>query len=282
MISTILLAIIFPVISIVFFKEFEKQKVDSFSAIVFNYLGAIFIGLAVFVTPEQFIETPQQPWFVPAIIMGLLFILNFYLIARTTIYHGISMATFANKISLIIPIIFTILYFAESATWSKIMGVLLALISIYLLTLYDSKQTGDKLTVFPLLVFFCTGIAETFINFSQKIYLSTEGDLSYFVVGSFACSFVLGFILLLFRAKSITMRNLLAGLLLALPNTFGIYFFIKALNQNDDSSTVLPIINIGALVLAVVLGILLYKEKFSFSKLGGLLLVFLSIILLSV
>lgn len=282
MISTVLLAIIFPVISIVLFKEFEKQEVDSFSAIVFNYLGAIFIGLGIFITPEQFIETPQQPWFVPAIIMGILFILNFYLIAKTTIYHGISMATFANKISLIIPIVFTILYFAEPATWSKITGVLLALVSIYLLTLYDSKKTGDKLTLFPLFVFICTGIAETFINFSQKIYLSNEGDLSYFVIGSFACSFMLGFTLLLFRAKLINMRNVLAGLILSLPNTFGIYFFIKALNQSDDSSSVLPIINIGALVLAVVLGILLYKEKFSFSKLGGLLLVFLSIILLSI
>ena len=61
----------------------------------------------------------------------------------------------------------------------------------------------------------------------------------------------------------------------------GLYYFIKSLNENADSTSVLPVMNICTLILAILLGIIFYKEKLTKSNWIGFSLAILSIILLT-
>jgi len=278
---SVLLAIVFPVVSVLLFKEFDKRNIEALSAIIFNYLGAIIIGLVLFVTPVQLLEIPSQSWFYSCLVVGFLFILNFYLIAKTAICHGVSIATFANKISLVFPVIFTIIYFNEPSNWIKITGISLAIFSIYLLTFKGASATKSKGYLFPLFIFVATGVLETIINYTQKTYFETGNEIGYFVISAFLVSFIFGLVLLMFKLKSITFKSILAGLLLSIPNTLGLYYFIKSLNENADSTSVLPVMNICTLILAILLGIIFYKEKLTKSNWIGFSLAILSIILLT-
>lgn len=280
---SILLAIFFPVVSVLLFKEFDKREVDTLPAIVFNYFGAILLGLVLFVTPNQFVLIHQQDWFVSALVVGGLFLLNFFLIAKTAVHQGISIATFSNKISLVFPVIFTIVYFGESTSILKIVGIALALLSIFLLTFksVNSKFPSKGSASYPLLIFVFTGIAETLINFTQKKWFTSADEISYFVVSAFFISFVLGVVLLVVKKIKISRKSFVAGLVLSIPNTFGLYYFIQALNQNFDSSSVLPIINIGTLMFAILIGYFLYKEDLTPRNWLGVIAAIGSILLLS-
>ncbi len=280
---SILLAIFFPVVSVLLFKEFDKREVDTLPAIVFNYFGAILLGLVLFVTPNQFVLIHQQDWFVSALVVGGLFLLNFFLISKTAVHQGISIATFSNKISLVFPVIFTIVYFGESTSILKIVGIALALLSIFLLTFksVNSKFSSKGSASYPLLIFVFTGIAETLINFTQKKWFTSADEISYFVVSAFFISFVLGVVLLVVKKIKISRKSFVAGLVLSIPNTFGLYYFIQALNQNFDSSSVLPIINIGTLMFAILIGYFLYKEDLTPRNWLGVIAAIGSILLLS-
>ena len=281
MILTVLLSIAFPVVSVLLFKEFDKREVDTLPAIVFNYLGAILLGSVLFISPVQLIQIHVQDWFWSAIVVGALFLFNFFLIAKTAVNQGVSVATFANKISLVFPVIFTVLYFGESAGILKIIGIALALCSVYLLTFKSSSLPKSPFGLFPLFIFVFTGIAELLINFTQKIYFTSDSEISYFVIACFSISFVLGIGILLFQNKRIRRKEVAAGLLLSLPNTFGLYFFIKALNSFQDSSSILPIMNIGTLLLAIFVGFILYQEKLTNRNWLGVLAAFASILILT-
>ncbi len=278
---SIILAIVFPVISVLLFKEFEKKNIEALPAIVFNYLGAIVIGLFLFVTPVQLTEIHQQDWFYSSLIVGFFFILNFYLIAKTAISHGVSIATFSNKISLVFPVVFTILYFQEPSNWSKIIGIILALISIYLLTFKRLNKSKNKFFLFPIFIFVCTGILESVINYTQKVHFVQENEIGYFVISAFFVSFLLGIGLLFFKKGAFQIKNILGGLILSISNTFGLYFFVKSLNENQDSTSVLPIMNIGTLLLAVLVGFFLYKEKLTARNWVGVFLSIVAIFLLT-
>ena len=276
---SIVLAILFPVFSVLLFKEFDKRNVDTLTAIVFNYLGAIILGLFLFVTPNQLASVHLQDWFVPALIIGGLFLLNFFLIAKTAINQGVSVATFSNKISLVFPVIFTIFYFGESTNFWKITGIVLALVSIFLLTIKSSKSI---IGLYPLFIFVCTGIAETLINYTQKKFFTDSNEIGYFVISAFMISFVLGVIFLLVKRVKLRVKNITAGLLLSIPNTFGLYYFVKSLNQNIDSTSVLPVMNIGTLLFAILVGYFLYKEKLTVLNWLGVIAAILSISFLTI
>lgn len=279
---SVILAIVFPVFSVLLFKEFEKRNVEVLPAIVFNYLGAIFIGLFLFVTPAQLIESPSQPWFYSSLVVGFFFIINFYFIAKATVNNGVSIATFSNKISLVFPVIFTIIYFNEPTGALKIAGIFLALLSIYLLTFKGINNKSGAFLLFPILIFVFTGIMETLINYTQKLYFNHDNEIGYFVITSFAISFLMGIIVLVFKKNSFKMKSIIAGLTLSISNTFGLYFFVKALNEHEDSTSVLPILNIGTLLLAILAGTFFYHEKLTLRNWVGIGLSLLAILFLTI
>lgn len=281
---SILLAILFPVVSVLLFKEFDKRNIDTLTAIVFNYLAAIALGLVLFVTPSQLLTIHHQPWFESALVVGALFILNFFLIAKTAVNQGVSVATFANKISLVFPVVFTIAYFCESTNVWKIVGIALALLSIFLLTFKSAnrvKSSNSVLVLYPFFIFIFTGIAETLINFTQKKWFVSSNEIGYFVIAAFFISFVFGIILLTVKRVKLNLKNVIAGLVLSIPNTFGLYYFVKSLNENTDSSSVLPMMNIGTLLFAILVGYFLYQENLTTRNWLGIVAALVSILLLS-
>lgn len=279
----IILAIALPVFSVVLFKEFDKHKVNTLHAIIFNYLGAIIIGLFLFVTPSQLIDLPKSPYLWQSILIGFLFLFNFYIIARTAQLRGVSFATFANKMSIGIPILITVLWYNELVSVSKTIGIFLTFLAIFFITRNKkSKDNNSKLIWLPLAVFVFTGIAETIINVTQKDYFKDSSEIGLFVITSFLFSFLFGIIILISQLKKITFRSLVAGLVLSIPNTLGVYFFVKCLNSSVDSTSILPVLHIGSLVLSIFIGYVIYKDKLTVINWIGIAVAFIAIFFLQI
>lgn len=280
---SIVLAIIFPVLSVVLFKLFLRYEIRSFQAIVTNYLFA-FLICYLLSNGENFpIENVfKKYWLHLSAIIGVLFVVNFYLIALTAQKISVSLATMANKISLVIPVMASFMVFQEKSTMLKFIGIILAFVAIYMITFSNGRLIIDRKYIhLPILIFVNTGIIDTLINFTQKRFLEDGNEQEFFVAVTFLFSFTFGLIFLTPKMKSVRIRSILGGVILSIPNALGVYFLFNSLRSGFDSSVVFSLVNLGSLLLAVILGYTFFKERLRPINWAGLLVAFITILILS-
>jgi len=129
----------------VIFKFFGKFKVNSLQAIIFNYLTACIVGFSVYGKPLSVLELSSFNWFYYTLGLGLVFISVFYVMAITTQKNGLSVVAVSSKMSVVIPILVGVFLYNESIGRLKVAGILIALASIYLVTVNPNKIKGSSL-----------------------------------------------------------------------------------------------------------------------------------------
>lgn len=281
-----ILVIVLNTLLSVLFKIFPKYNIDTFQAIVFNYItcvitGTWYLGAMPFTTTQM-----HAAWLPYAIIMGIAFISVFNLIGYCTKTIGITATTISNKLSLIIPVIISIIAYNETSTTLRIIGMLLAIPAVY----FSSKKTekADKQNSWKLiaLLFLLSGLLDSFVKFVETTFLNHTEDQAYYTIYVFSTAAIIGMGILiqnLIRKKTkFELKNLIAGCILGIPNYFSIYFFIKLLNSHImNSSAIIPIANIGVVVCAAIAALFLFKERMNKVNTIGLLLGIAAILLIA-
>lgn len=287
----LLLAILLNAYLSVSFKVFPRFKIDTLQAIVFNYwtcvlTGSVFLGYFPISGASM-----GEGWFPWAIVMGCLFVSIFNLMGYVTIKESVAISTIANKLSLVIPVLFAVWLYNEPLTWLKIAGIILAIPAVWL-SVRSRKGIPSKAGYFwPLLLFFGSGFLDTLVNFvTQKYFASGDNALqsgqAAYLVHSFAAAATIGLLLLLYLwstgRRQFAWRNVLAGIIIGIPNYFSIYYLIRLLNSGFmDTSAAIPVVNIGIVLTASVAAILFFKESTSRQRLTGILLSIIAILMIA-
>lgn len=252
-----------------------------------NYFIACMVGFFGYLEPEDISGIPEKPWFIGTLILGALFIIVFNLAAITTQRSGLSVVSVATKMSVTIPVLFGIYYYQENAGILKILGILLALVAVYLTSIKAKNGIAikKKNLIFPILVFLGSGIIDTTIKFLESGYVN-KTDVALFSSTIFSVAGTIGVIILCIQAAQgklrVTGKNILGGIALGIPNYFSIYFLVLALRNNGfDSSTVFTINNVAIVLVSTVLGIALFREKLIPKNWIGIILAVISILLVA-
>lgn len=265
------------------FKSFEKFNINNLQAIVFNYVFAFSTGILVSNSPNTFKDDFSSEWIFYAFLLGFLFISLFQIMAWVSQKLGVATVSIAVKMSLIIPVSAGVFLYSESLGALKLTGILLALISVILVTYKGQTKSQKSFTylLLPIVLFLGSGFLDFSLNYSQK-FLVPSSELSNFSGSIFGFAGIYGLIYWLTYEKSkFNSKNILAGFILGIPNFGSIYFLVKALDSSIfESSTIFSINNVGVVALSALLGFAFYKEKVNLKKLIGLSFALLSIILL--
>ena len=128
----LLFSILASTLIFILFKSFDKFKVNTLQAIVFNYLVACIFGLSRYEKDIKIQEVVQSEWFYGAIFLAFLFIFTFNIMALTSQRNGLSVASVASKMSVIVPVVFGVYVYNEGVSFQKIAGILIALMAVYL------------------------------------------------------------------------------------------------------------------------------------------------------
>ncbi|MBT6881435.1 MAG: EamA family transporter [Flavobacterium sp.] len=269
----------------VIFKLFDVLKVNTFQAIVVNYFVAAVLGFYLSNNSVSFQEIPNQPWFIGAFLLGIMFILVFNIMALTSQKNGLSVASVSSKMSVVIAIVFGVWYYEESLGFIKLLGILLALIAVYLTSVKEKKETTVKQVslLFPILLFFGSGAIDTSLKFIETRFVE-EGGVPLFSATIFGCAFILGMIILLYQiirgAFRLEFKNILGGILLGVPNYFSIVYLLKALSTDGmESSTAFTLNNVGIVILSTLFGLFIFKEKLIWKNWLGIVIAIVSILL---
>ena len=276
----------------VIFKSYGKFKVNTENAIVLNYLMAATIS-GISVIPEfSFLDMCKSPWFFNAVGLGFLFIVIFVAMGYSSILAGVAITSVASKMSLAIPVAFSIIYFNEDITAFKITGFILAIPALILSSWSgkkgEVKQTGFINKLIILAVFFGSGTIDTLLKFNEYKWLQTDADNRAFIFIVFASAFVLGIFYMLFQflrnpAKNkLTTKDILGGFALGVPNVLSAYCLIKSLESPTlEASVVFPLNNIGVVILSSILGFVIFKEKPTTQNIIGYCLCLIAIALIA-
>ncbi|MFY9242100.1 MAG: DMT family transporter [Polaribacter sp.] len=282
----LLLSIIISTGLFVIFKYFGIYKVDVLKAIFVNYLVAFVMGFALAERDFSFVEIPKQPWFLGAIFLGALFVSVFFIMAMTAQKNGVSVASVAGKMSVVIPVFFGVFLYNESVTFLKIFGIIIALIAVYLASVKEKSIVKNNAgLLFPILLFLGSGAIDTCLKYIEVSFVPKE-DVSIFSGSLFGIAALFALLILLIKAakkrEPFGTKNIVAGLALGIPNYFSIIFLLKALQtEGFESSTLFTINNVGIVILSTIVGILLFKEKFSLKNKIGVALAILGIVIVA-
>ena len=225
----------------------------------------------------------------PAILIGIVFVSTFYLMAKTTQLRGVATATVASKMSLAIPVVFSLFIFKISTnsldTWNYF-GIILAFVAIILVTKKkvegQSKQTFSfKYYVLPFSIFLLGGLIDTSLNYINHRWLTDESS-AIFTIMVFGFAFIIGLGIILIMKIKFKTKDILAGIALGIPNFFSIFFQLKALSAFDNNGALLyPSLNIGIIIGSTIAAILFFKEHLSRLNKIGITIAILAILLLS-
>ncbi len=269
----------------VVFKITARRKMDTYNVIVINYIVASLLGFLISGFPTR--ETFTSNWLVFAIIIGILFIVVFLLIAYSTKVSGIALTTVAVKMSVILPILFSIFYFSEDISFLKVIGIILAMIAVYL-TVHkkqDHNITKRIAIILPVLLFLGSGTIDSLIKYTQATFLQEDSTIMFTSV-LFTIAAICGILYSPLRKKSFAayFRKdiLVSGTILGIINFGSLYGIVMALESNVfDSSVLFGINNIGIVVLSVILALALFREELTLRNKAGIILSVITIILLS-
>lgn len=271
---------------LVIFKIAGRYRTDNFALVVINYFVASILGIALGSMPALSGDR-ETGWYIMAVVTGISFIMVFVIMAYTTQKAGMAVSTIAAKMSVAVPILFSIKAFNETLTPHKIIAIIFALIAV-LLTVYrknNFKPSNRKAMLLPLLLFIGSGSVDSMVKYSQEVYVTTSQSVQFSTL-LFMVAAISGFIVLLFRQSSrkevLKPKTLIAGLFLGVANFGSLWGMINGLDSKIfDSSVFFGINNLGIVMLTILIALLIFNEKLLVINKIGILLSIIAIIFLS-
>jgi drug/metabolite transporter (DMT)-like permease len=264
---SLLLSILSSTAILWIFKLIEREKIALLPPIIVNYLVGSVLGFIISgsQTATYFQETP--PWVIYSLLM---LIGNFYLIGRSTQKAGVAVTSIAAKMSFVLPVLFSLFYDRNDYfSNAKIILLLLAVISMILVVFPRKAQQVDaKNILLPVALFFGLGVLDSIIKYCQYHYINNPESSSVFSAFNFSVAGIIGIGILFtnktYRTDLKKLKVWFLGALLGIANFGSMYFLINALNDlKFNNSMVFGINNLGIILFAVLLGMLLFKERFT-------------------
>jgi len=241
-------------------KYNASRQSSTLQMLAANYLTAS--GLALV---RILLDTESQSFSLYALFfgaaVGILFAAGFFVFAQAVLRAGTAMATTASRLSVMIPILLSVLFFAEMPHRLQYAGFALTLLTIFFFYLsLRSMGTGGlhssayfSLSAVTLLM----GLGDFAMKlFKESSPAATEGWMLFFI---FSSALLIISTATLRSREAIDPKAVLNGFMLGVPNMFSSYFLLAALARLP-AVLVYPFVNIGIILITSLAAWLIWGE----------------------
>ena len=241
-------------------KQGHVKNVNVAMLINGNYLTASLIALGFILFKYGFHYSIEAILF--GAVLGILLAGTFVIYSKAISLAGTALATVSARLSVLIPVLLSIMLFGESPNIKMIFGFLLALVTLYLFYLslknHNNGSTSKNKYLYLLALLLGIGL----IDFSMKLYehkfLPEEKGVFVFTI--FFSAFIYTLIYLFVKKIKFDKSTYNLGLILGVPNVLSIHFLLAALSELP-AIVVFPVMNIGVIVVTATTAYLIWKEK---------------------
>ncbi|NUG12325.1 DMT family transporter [Acinetobacter seifertii] len=257
----------------VLLKNLKKKGYQPMQMIAWNYASASLLCYWWFKPDIQHISTQNTPWWL-IFALGIILPSIFLCLAKSLEYAGIVKTEIAQRLSVVLSLLAAYFFFHEQFSSLKLLGIGLGIFAVFLIVFGQfngSSGQQSKKAVFALMsVWFGYAAVDILLKYTSSLGLQFTLTLNLI----FITSFILSITYLFFQKKSVwNFKNTLAGLLLGVLNFSNIALYVKAhILLKDSPAIVFASMNILVVLLGIVCGVVLYKEKLKLPTMLGTIL----------
>lgn len=267
-----------------FLKLSESRDLNTIRVLTVNYFvasaAALFLNIHSGPDIEQ-IELISQPILLSGFV-GAIFIANFFFYSKSVFHNGVGISIAAMRISLIIPVLLSTIWYMELLSLVQWVGVFLVFATLFLLLprkrkvdFKIKKESGWLL----LLLFLGTGVGDASLKVFESEYSEIIGK-ELFMGFVFLTAFIIGIMTLVIRREfQFNLKEMMLGMAIGIPNLLTSIFLIMAL-ERMNGAVVYSSVNVLTVVGGTMIGIIIWKDHFTKTQWAGILLTIISIVLL--
>lgn len=264
-----------------FLKLAKRAEQRLLNVLVVNYITATLFSL--FIVDKELLGKTELsfPLIALAGFLGFIFIANLLVYSSSLHRIGMGISIAAMRISLVIPIALSLFIYGESIGWLKYIGIILVFISLYLMLpkVNFSNIEKAKDTIFPVLLFIMTGIADSSLKVYEREFANLIPEYGFLSL-IFISSFIFGMVVISFRREmSFTKKEILYGIFIGIANLYSSFFLILALKELSGS-VVFSVVNVSNVIFGALIGYLFWKDELTLKQKIGIGVAGLSILLL--
>lgn len=219
---------------------------------------------------------------------GVLFVSAFVLIAELQERKGISITTAALRLSVLFPVVASLVFWGETARGVQFAGMGLAVLSLPLLgfTPQASAPGGAAraraVDLIGLLVTVGLFVANGLVGVAVRLYhqVGAPEERVYFFAALFATAAVCSRLVLVLSRKKVAAPDVLPGVFLGIWNTGASFLLLVAL-ATVPGFVAFPLQSALALVLTTAAAVLVWREKLSLAGAAGIVLAVAAAVLLN-
>lgn len=215
-------------------------------------------------------------------VLAFMFIFSFFVFAKAVSIAGAALASVSSRLSVIIPILLSIVIYREIPFFKQVIGFLFALTTILFFYFSLKKMSNGHLKLIEYSYLFLLLIGIGLNDSCLKVFQEwrPESEKSFFLFSIFTFSFLYTLTFILIKKIKVEKRTIFFGIVLGIPNIFSSYFLLGALSKLP-AIFVYPVSNIGIILLTTIGAALIWKEKLNTYGKVALLFGVVSILFLS-
>ena len=210
---------------------------------------------------------------------GVLYLLGFVLLQYNIRRGGVVLPATFQKLGVLVPTIAAITVFGETARWTQLLGIAVAIGTILLMQGRGGDKAANRSTLGLIALLLCGGMSDVMSKVFQTWGNAEHGN--YFLVFTFLIALVLCLALCAVKKQSVTLPDVLCGLALGVPNYMSARFLLWALRE-VPAVVVYPSFSVGTIIVVTLVGVAAFREKVEKRKLIALGLILGALVLLNV
>jgi drug/metabolite transporter (DMT)-like permease len=269
----ILAAALSSVLVSILLKNLKKKGYQPLQMIAWNYASASLLCFLWFQPDIQHVSIRHTPWWL-IIALGIILPSIFLCLAKSLEYAGIVKTELAQRLSVFLSLLAAYFLFHEQFNALKLWGIGLGIFAV-LLVLFGQMNSfsnhQSRKAIFALLSVWCGYAAvDILLKYTSSLGLQFTLILNLIFITAFILSISY---LLIQKNQKWQFKSTLAGLVLGILNFLNIALYVKAhILLKDSPAIVFASMNILVVLLGVVSGVILYKEKLKWPTILGILL----------
>ena len=210
---------------------------------------------------------------------GVLYLLGFVLLQWNIQRNGVVLPATFQKLGVLVPTIAAITVFGETARWTQLLGIAVAIGAILLMQGRGGDKAANRSTLGLIALLMCGGMSDVMSKVFQTWGNAEHGN--YFLVFTFLIALVLCLTLCAVKKQSVTVPDVLCGLALGVPNYMSARFLLWALRE-VPAVVVYPSFSVGTIIVVTLVGMFCFREQVEKRKLASLGLILGALVLLNV
>lgn len=262
-------------------KLCRARGLDTFQMIAWNYAIASLLCFFWFKPDLAHISIANTPWWL-IILLGMILPSIFWCLSKSLQVAGILKTEIAQRLSVVLSLLAAYFLFNEQLNQLKMLGIVFGIMAIGCILFSHSASLKHSIsnhgTFYLLSVWVGYALVDILLKYTTSLGLQFPVTLNLM----FICAFIISISYLLIKQVDWTQSNCIAGLFLGCLNFANIALYVQAhIMLKDSPAVVFAGMNILVVLLGVMAGLVIFKEKLKRFTFLGLFLGFIGLICLA-